>query len=305
MGPVGPMELTGSRGLGGLGLEVDAESALAAAAGAGPYFAVEAWVPEAGWRPVRELAADPEVLAGRVAYARADIAGRAGVLPAEVTERVAASIVFLGLAARLVSPSLGAAVLGGVVPSLTLDNLWWRPVDGGPVPLVAGSVTGREIGGGADQDQAGGTGAGDQAGGDQAGGDWLDEAAGALSLECVRGLVEPVAEAFRELFRVSPLILRGNIASALAGAAGMLATGFPDRAETAGQLTVRILDLPPLRGSGEFVQPDASNPRRFLVRRSCCLYYRVPGGRLCGDCVLTPEHVRRQQWQAALHGAWS
>jgi hypothetical protein len=257
---------------------VEVDAALAAAAGAGPYFAVEAWVPGGGWRPVRELAADPAVLASRVAYARDDIAGRVGRTPAEVTERVAASIVFLGLAARLVSPSLGAAVLGGVVPSLTLDNLWWRPVDGGPMPLAAGPVTGREIGGGAD-------------------GEWLDEAAGALSRGCVRGLVEPVMDAFRELFRVSPLILRGNIASALAGAAGMLASGFPDRAETAGQLTARILDLPPLRGSGEFVQPDVSNPRRFLVRRSCCLYYRVPGGGFCADCVLTPEHIRRQQWQ--------
>jgi hypothetical protein len=60
-----------------------------------------------------------------------------------VTERVAASIVSLGLASRLVSPPLGAAVLGGVVPYLTLDNLWWRPVDGGPVPLAVGPVTGR------------------------------------------------------------------------------------------------------------------------------------------------------------------
>jgi hypothetical protein len=97
-------------------------------------------------------------------------------------------------------------------------------------------------------------------------------------------------------------VLRGNIASALAGAAGMLAGSFPDRAETAGQLTARVLALGPLRGTGEFVQPDASQPRRFLVRRSCCLYYRVPGGGTCGDCVLTPEHVRRQQWQAALRG---
>jgi hypothetical protein len=295
------------RRLGGLGLEVDAAAALGAAAGAGPYFAVEAWVAGAGWRPVRELAADPEVLAGRVAYARADIAGRAGLTPAEVTARVAASIVFLGLAARLVSPLLGAAVLGGVVPSLTLDNLWWRPVDGGPVPLAVGAVTGRKIGGGAGGDRDGG----DRDGGDRGDGvdgrdgGWLDEAAGVLVRECVRGVVEPVGDAFRELFRVSPLILRGNIASALAGAAGMLASGFPDRAEIAGQLTGRILDLPPLRGSGEFVQPDAANPRRFLVRRSCCLYYRVPGGGFCGDCVLTPEHIRRQQWQAALQGTWS
>jgi hypothetical protein len=273
-----------------LGADVDAAEALAAAAGAGPYFAVEPWAEGAGWRQVSLLASDPAVLADRVTHARAVIAGRAGIAPGELAERVAASIVFLGLASRLVSPSLGAAVLGGVVPYLTLDNLWWRPVDGGPMPLAvrgSGPVTGRQIG-----DAPAGRQLDDPA--------TLDDVAALLSDSCVQGLAEPVAGAFQALFRLSPLVLRGNIASALAGAAGMLARSFPDRAETAGQLTARILALGPLRGTGELVQPDAAQPRRFLVRRSCCLYYRVPGGGICGDCVLTPEPIRRQQWQAAL-----
>lgn len=265
----------------GLAADVDAAEALAAAAGAGPYFALEPWAEGAGWRQASLLVSDPAALAERVTHARAVIARRAGVAAAEVTERVAASIVFLGLASRLVSPSLGAVVLGGVVPYLILDNLWWRPVDGDPVPLAVGPVTGRAIGNAAADRQ-------------------LDDAAALLSQRCVQGMAYPVAGAFQALFRLSPLVLRGNIASALAGAAGMLASRFPDRAEIAGQLTARILALGPLRGAGEFVQPDASQPRRFLVRRSCCLYYRVPGGGTCGDCVLTPEHVRRQQWQAAL-----
>jgi FhuF 2Fe-2S C-terminal domain len=260
--------------------DVEAAEALAAAAGAGPYFAIEPRAEGGGWRPASLLVSDPAVLADRVTHARAVIAGRAGLAPAEVAERVAASIVFLGLASRLVSPSLGAAVLGGVVPYLTLDNLWWRPVEGGPVPLAAGPVTGRGIG-------------------DRPAGRLLDDAAMLLSERCVRGMADPVARAFQGLFRLSPLVLRGNIASALAGAAGMLARSFPDRAETAAQLTARMLALEPLRGSGELVQPDASQPRRFLVRRSCCLFYRVPGGGTCGDCVLTPEDVRRRQWQAA------
>jgi FhuF 2Fe-2S C-terminal domain len=275
-----------------LGADVDAAEALAAAAGAGPYFAVEPWAEDAGWRQASLLASDPAVLADRVTHARAIIADRAGIAPAELAERVAASIVFLGLASRLVSPSLGAAVLGSVVPYLTLDNLWWRPVDGGPLPLAvrgSGPLTGRQIG-----DAAAGRQLDDPA--------TLDDAAALLSESCVQGLAAPVAGAFQALFRLSPLVLRGNIASALAGAAGMLARSFPDRAETAGQLTARILALGPLRGTGELVQPDASQPRRFLVRRSCCLYYRVPGGGICGDCVLTPEHIRRQQWQAALRG---
>jgi hypothetical protein len=277
----------------GLAADVDAAEALAAAAGAGPYFALEPWAEGAGWLPASQLAADPAVLADRVAYARAVIAGRAGIAAEEVAERVAASIVFLGLASRLVSPSLGAAVLGGVVPDLTLVNLWWRPADGGPVPLAVGRpgpVTGRAIGDAVPAGQLG----------DAAAAGQLDDAAVLLSQRCVQGMAGPVAAAFQATFRLSPLVLRGNIASALAGAAGMLARSFPDRAETAAQLTARMLALEPLRGTGEFVQPDISQPRRFLVRRSCCLYYRVPGGGTCGDCVLTPEHVRRQQWQAAL-----
>src|SRR5580658_83757 len=154
----------------GLAAEVDAAQALAAAGGAGTYFAVEPWAEGAGWRRASLLVSDPAVLAGRVTHARAVIASRAGIAAAEVTERVAASIVFLGLASRLVSPSLGAAVLGGVVPYLTLDNLWWRPVDGGPVPLAvrgSGPVTGREIG-------------------DAASGRQLDDAAALLSERCVQ-----------------------------------------------------------------------------------------------------------------------
>ena len=106
--------------------------------------------------------------------------------------------------------------------------------------------------------------------------------------------------AFGTQFRVSPQVLWGNVASALAGAAGMLAEGFPARAQAAGQLTAAILRQGPLRGTGELVQPDAAVARRFLVRRSCCLFYRVPGGGTCGDCVLVREEARRQQWQAVL-----
>lgn len=260
---------------------MDASDALAAAASAGPYFVLEPWADGADWRSASLLISDPAVLSEQVTHARSALAGRAGIGPADVAERVAASIVFLGLAARLVSPSLGAAVLGGVVPNLTLDGLWWRPVDGGPWPLASGPVAGWPLGSTA---VAGN----------------LDTAAGLLSEHCVQDLIGPVADAFAVAFRLSPLVLRGNIASALAGAAGMLAVAFPDRAEVAGQLATRILALEPLRGTGELVQPDAAQPRRFLVRRSCCLFYRVPGGGTCGDCVLTPEHVRRQQWQSVL-----
>ncbi|WP_350325223.1 (2Fe-2S)-binding protein [Streptomyces katrae] len=39
-----------------------------------------------------------------------------------------------------------------------------------------------------------------------------------------------------------------------------------------------------LAGTGSFVHEPGLGVA--FVRRSCCLYYRVPGGGLCGDCVL-------------------
>jgi hypothetical protein len=259
----------------------DPAAALAAAAAAGPYFAMESAAGRPPWRPLSVLITDRAVLAERVDHARRVLARSAGCSPAEIQERAAASIVFLGLASRLVSPSLGAAVAGGVVPDLAMADVWWRPVEGGPLPLA-----GRLSGGAAV--------------GELASAAEMADAARRLSEGCVQGLAGPVAEAFGTAFRLSRQVLWGNVASALAGAAGMLAAAFPARAQAAGRLAETILGLGSLRGTGDLVQPDPVRPRRFLVRRSCCLFYRVPGGGLCGDCVLVPDEVRRQQWQSAL-----
>ena len=110
----------------------------------------------------------------------------------------------------------------------------------------------------------------------------------------------PLLEVFGERFRLSAQVLRGNVASALAGAAGIIADSRPDHAERAGRIVERVLALPPLAGSGELVRPDPSRSRRFLVRNNCCLYYRIPGGGLCGDCMLTPEADRRRNWRSVL-----
>src|SRR6202042_3881788 len=98
------------------------------------------------WRPLSVLVTDPAVLSERVEHARGVLARSAGVAPAGIEERAVASIVFLGLASRLVSPSLGAAVVGGVVPELALADLWWRPVAGGPLPLAARLASGTAVG---------------------------------------------------------------------------------------------------------------------------------------------------------------
>ena len=241
-------------------------AALARAAGVGPYFTIEPLTPGPRWRPLSLLVSEPAVLADRAGRARRGLAGGPGIAVERVEVRVAASIMFLGLASQLVSPQLGAVVIAGVLPRLAVDDLWWRPVDAGPWPLAARPAGGTVIG--------------------LATGRQLHGAAAALS-EQIAGLTEPLAASVAAAFRLSQQVLRGNVASALAGAAGVLAGAVPERAGLAAQLTERILGLSPLQGTGNVGRPGPDQPGIVFSRRSCCLYYRIPGGGTCGDCVLT------------------
>ncbi|MEV8156364.1 (2Fe-2S)-binding protein, partial [Streptomyces fradiae] len=95
------------------------------------------------------------------------------------------------------------------------------------------------------------------------------------------GNLEPLAAAFRAAGPVSPALLRGNSGSALGGALRELTrwaerNGRPDAARRAAALAAELLDHPDLAGTLQ---------RPALRRRTCCLYYRCPGGGLCGDCV--------------------
>jgi hypothetical protein len=221
------------------------DDALRAAAAVGPYFVWEPWSAGAGWRPLAELS-DPDVVADRVEVARQALIGMFGLDENVVPPRVIASVTFLGLASRLLSPPLGALVLGGVLPAA---ELWWRPVVGGPWPIAYR-----------------GAGPGDS----------------------LLAPVTPVLETFQARFALSPKVLWGNVASALAGAAGMI----PD-AKRAFAVVAETIGRPPLAGMGHLVRPDPRRDRRFLVRNNCCLYYRIPGGGTCGDCVLTADADRR------------
>ena len=80
---------------------------LRVAAEVGPYFVWEPWVDGAGWRPLAELTR-PDVVAERVAAARAAMIGMFGMAEDDVPVRVIASVTFLGLASRILSPPLAA-----------------------------------------------------------------------------------------------------------------------------------------------------------------------------------------------------
>lgn len=253
-----------------------AAAALTAAATIGPYFAWDRWSDDGGWRPFDELLTD-DVAAERVDAARALLCATFGLAADVVPVRVVASMTFLGVVSRLLSPALGAAVIGGALPLAGRRDLWWRPVAGGPWPIAYG--------------------------GDRAlpcAGRTADAVADALVDGVVAGPVTALYDVFRRRFRLSPHVLWGNVASALAGAAGVLADARPAHAERAGAVVAHTLTVPPLAGTATLVRPDPARPRRFLVRRNCCLYYRVPGGGTCGDCVLTPQAERDRRWESTL-----
>lgn len=91
--------------------------------------------------------------------------------------------------------------------------------------------------------------------------------------------MRPLAAGLR--VKLAPALLAGNIASALVGAARALLTARPDLRRAIAGTTRSLLDTGVLAGSGVI-----TGPRLGFRRRSCCLFYRLPDGSLCGDCVL-------------------
>jgi len=163
--------------------------------------------------------------------------------------RVAASILFQGHAARLWSVSLGALLRGGLLPELDPDALLWRDQDGSVRLRLDPSEGWR----GADLGNV-------------------------LGCSVIGEHLTPLLTAVHRLGPLSARLLWGNAASALLGAARVLDDGPVGPARGVAD---RLLNHGPLRGTLE-VQPEGGHRRR-----SCCLFYRVPGGGLCGDCALT------------------
>ncbi|HEY2271689.1 MAG TPA: (2Fe-2S)-binding protein [Jatrophihabitantaceae bacterium] len=192
-----------------------------------PYFALETPSSLSGWTALSVLA-DPAVLHERVARTRAAL----GVGPL----RAAASVNFLGVASRVISPALPALVDSGVTPVLSLDTVWWRDAVPGPMRLaVTASST-----------------------------------SSSLVDAVVAPVLIPLLDAYATTFALSPMVLWGNMASAINGAAMQLG---------AASVAAGVLSAPPFEGTAQ------SLPPRFR-RNSCCLLYRFAGAGMCGDCVL-------------------
>ncbi|WP_149823915.1 (2Fe-2S)-binding protein [Streptomyces tailanensis] len=185
-----------------------------------------------------------EVYANPVIFRVRDVARRVRA----PEPRVAASIAHLGFAARLWSIALGAAALYNRVPDLDSRLLRWDAAASAPDEL------------------------------------WLTEVRSLPADrigEVVRdGHLVPLAAALRAQLPVSAHLLWGNAASALMGAVRQLdrwghTNGRTEVGSRARALAAELLAHPDLSGTLDPVT---------YRRRSCCLYYRLPGGGLCGDC---------------------
>lgn len=169
--------------------------------------------------------------------------------------RIAASVAHQALAARLWSATLGCAVLYGRIPDLDPRLVRWNPGAGAPDDL------------------------------------WLTEVrplpgdAATVAEVVLDGHLLPLTAALRASYRVAEGLLWGNAASALAGGARELdrwarAHGRTEAGAKARTLAAELLEHPLLAATGTLAGTA-------FRRRSCCLYYRVPGGGVCGDCCFT------------------
>ncbi len=231
----------------------------------GPYFALDIPdfaqdVPAAGSLPLAHLYA-PEgstVLAAMVE----DHGRRLGT----GERRVVGSILFQGLAARLWSPVIGCAGEGLLLDLDPALVRWW-PRPEGPIGLHVPDPGGWQLP------------------------DPARSADSARSAELVAGAVlerhlRPLVHALRRVVRVAEGLLWGNVASALMGTVLVTELNGCDGAGATRALAHALLDLPALRGTGTF------GVGAEFRRVSCCLYYRVPHGALCGDCALRALPIR-------------
>ena len=243
-------------------LGTDDAGLLAELAGFGPFFAVQTHgagaAAPAPWQPLDTLLGSATALAARISAVRDSLAAAAGCPASQIELRVAASVAQLGIAARLISPVLGSAVLG-VPLGIDAGQARWVPAIGGPFPLSL-----------ARSGDAGRLGRPQPAG--------LAEAVEPLT-ELLAGPAGALVHMTAPM--VSRRVLWGNVGSAINGAATVISTTRPPLRPAAVQVSAAALRFRELAGSYR------GQPTTSFQRRNCCLIYRIPGNpQYCGDCIL-------------------
>jgi len=174
--------------------------------------------------------------------------------------RVAASMVVLGYAARLVGPTLAVLLREGILidarPSRVVYS--YAPDQGFrlTVPQPAG---------------------------------WRgppEPLRRRWRRDIIDGHLRQLVDAVRESMPVAAGLLWGNVASGVAGALRAVAQSEAAPLDACLATGLDVLAHGPLRGSGHL---SVHGGQLRFVRRSCCLYYRLDGGGMCADCALLPS----------------
>ena len=207
----------------------------------GPYFALRSQAPGPGWRPASALIDDGEHLAEVID----NVAARLGT----GQRWIAASVFYQGWAARLTAIYAGSAALFGAAPDLRVPLVTYRPRGSAPVDLSVAPL--RPLS--------------------------TDAAWRYLSDDHL----VPLAAAIRRQVRIGGYLLRGNVASALAGALDVLSQAHR---ETLDSLLRRGWAQPAdLAECGHWLSAPGG-PR--YARSTCCGYEQLEQGGRCGDCSL-------------------
>lgn len=227
----------------------DVAALFADVAGVGPFFAVGTGpAPGEGWVPIGVLGTADGPLGERIAAVAAALGTQ---------DRPAASTAFQGFAAQVVAPLFASVAVHGVLPDGDVAaGLHWRPGGAGPWlwwPDVGAVVP-------------------------------CPDPAALSGL--LTGLLAPVVAAVRTQASVSGRVLWGNVASSVASARRLVVAARPAIAPRAAAVARHLLGAAPLAATTTLLDPVPPDVGWTFHRRSCCLYYQVPGGGICGDCVL-------------------
>lgn len=209
----------------------------------GEFFQLQRRDTDPGWHSLRDLTRGPAMSEHLINVAKS----LNGSSIANIEPRVVVSTFSLGLFARLVSPTVGAAVLDTKIPALDFDTTFFKRALAGPLLLAT------------------------------------TDAETTPDLEkTLSDVLFPLAHHIGETYSVSSHVLRGNVASAVFGALRVITLVEPTLSDGVFTLGLALLGGP-LSGLGEITE---SPQGRQFVRASCCLFYRIPNAGYCGDCVL-------------------
>jgi ferric iron reductase protein FhuF len=233
--------------------------ALLAAGRIGDFFTLDR--PDLGGIPLGTLVESAERYDDRIAATGRALARLSHVDEDQLPRRAIASLVFLGISARLVAPTLAAAAIDRVVPELTLENV--NAAELGDGRLVLRVTRFRAL--------------------TKSRTPAPPELADLIGGHLLEGQIARLVAAFASRDALHPRLLWGNVASSVASSARLIGQHHPDLSDASGKTATLILDRTPLSGCGYLTR---NGDVIDYHRRSCCLYYQFPNAGTCGDCPL-------------------